>query len=56
MMTKGDMTEVYPIMHSIERMDTKNFFSLSQNTRTQGHPVKLTGSRFRMDKRKYFFT
>ena len=54
---RGDMIEVYKIMHVVENVDREAFFSLSQNTRTLwGHPMKLTGGRFRTEKRKSFFT
>lgn len=43
-------------MHRVERVNTDNFFFLSPNSRTQGVPLKLMGSRFMMDKRKYFLT
>ena len=36
-------------------VDRETFFFLSHNSRTQGHPMKLIGGRFRTDKRKYFF-
>ena len=53
---RGDMIEVYKIMHGVENVDRETFFSLSQNTRTQwGQPMKLIGGRFRTNKRKYFF-
>ena len=54
---KGDMIEVYKIMHGVENVDRETFFSLSQNTRTQGgHPMKLIGGRSRTNKGKQFFT
>ena len=52
----GDTIEVYKIMHGMENVDRETFFSLSQSTRTQGHPMKLIGGRFRTDKTKDFFT
>ena len=53
---RGDMIEVYKIMHVVENAHRETFFSLSQNTRTWGHPIKLTGGRSRTNKRKDFFT
>ena len=53
---RGDMIEVYKIMPGVENVDRETFFSLSQNTRTRGHPMKLIGGRSRTNKRKYFFT
>ena len=50
------MIEVYKIMHGVENVDRETFFSLSQNTRTQGHPMKLIGGRSGTNTRKYFFT
>ena len=50
------MIEVYNILHGMENVDRESFFSLSQNTRTRGHPMKLIGGRSRTNKRKYFFT
>ena len=43
-------------MQGVENVDRGSFFSLSQNTRTRGHPMKLMGGRFRTNKGKYFFT
>ena len=53
---RGDVVEVYKIMHGVEKVDRETFFSLTQNSRTRGHPMKLTGGRSRTNKRKYFFT
>ena len=52
----GDMIQVYKIMHGVENVDRETFFSLWQNTRTQGHPMKLIGGRLRINKRKDVFT
>ena len=50
------MIEMYKVMHGMDkRIDRETFFSLSQNTRTQGHPMKLAVGRFRTNKRKHFF-
>ena len=54
---RGDLLEVYKIMHGVENVDRVTFFSVSQNTRTQWvHPKKLIGGRSRANKRKDFFT
>ena len=53
---RGDMIETYKIMHGRDRVDRGTFFSLSHNTRTRGHPLKLSVGRVKTDKRKYFFT
>ena len=37
-------------------MDRGKIFSLSHNTRTRGHPLKLSVGRVRTEKRKYLFT
>ena len=50
------MIEVYKIMHGMENVDKETFFSLYQNTRTRGHPMKLIGGTSRTNKRKDFFT
>ena len=50
------MIEVYKMMHGVGNVERETFFSLSQNTRTQGHPMKLIGGRSRTNKRKDFFT
>ena len=53
---RGDMIEVYKIMHGLEKVEKDVFFSLSHNTRTRGHSMKLLSSRVRTDRRKYYFT
>ena len=53
---RGDMIETYKIMHGKDRVEKERLFSLSHNTRTRGHPLKLSVGRVRTDKRKYFFT
>ena len=52
---RGDVIEVYKIMHGVENVERETFFSLSQNTRIQGHPIKMIGGRSRTNTRKYFF-
>lgn len=46
----------YLSMQDIERIDRENLFSLTHNTRIRGVFIKLTGGRFRTDKRRYDFT
>ena len=53
---RGDMIEMYKIMHGVENVDRETFFSLSHSNRTQSYPMKLIGGSFMTDKRKYFFT
>lgn len=40
------------IMHCLVNVDRGMFFSISYNTRTLVHPVKLDIERFRMDKKE----
>ena len=49
---RGDMIEVYKIRHGMENVDRETFFSLSQNSRTRGHPMKLIGGRFRTERKE----
>lgn len=51
----NDMTEADQIMHRAEKVDRGNFLSLSHNTRTEGHPIKVMINRFRAGKGKHFF-
>uniref|UniRef100_K7EYK2 Reverse transcriptase domain-containing protein n=2 Tax=Pelodiscus sinensis TaxID=13735 RepID=K7EYK2_PELSI len=53
---RGDMIEVYKIMSGVERADKEKLFISSHNRRTRGHQMKLMGSRFKTNKRKFFFT
>lgn len=50
----GGMTEVYEIMHRMKKQNRENLYSHGRNTRR--HPVKLASSRFRIDKRRGYFT
>ena len=43
------MIEVYKIKYGMENVYRETIFSLSQNTRTWGHPMKLNVGRFRAD-------
>uniref|UniRef100_K7GG65 Reverse transcriptase domain-containing protein n=1 Tax=Pelodiscus sinensis TaxID=13735 RepID=K7GG65_PELSI len=53
---RGDMIEVYKIMNGVERADKEKLFISSLYRRTRGHQMKLMGSRFKTNKRKFFFT
>ena len=43
-------------MQGMNKVDRGKLFSLSCNTRTRGHALKLSVGRVRTDKIKYFFT
>lgn len=44
---KGDMIEISKIMNSEEKVIKEVWFTHPHNTGTRGHPMKLTGSRFK---------
>lgn len=47
------MTEIYIIMHGVEKVDTDNLLPL--NIRTQGQPMELIGNRFGAEKEIIFY-
>lgn len=51
---KKDIIEVYKIRNTMGSVDTDKLFSLFNNTRTSGHPLKLKDGRFRTEKGKYY--
>ena len=52
---RGDMLEIYKILHSLEDISIDTFFTLSSlNTRTNGQ--KLVVNQCRLDLRKHFFS
>ena len=53
---RANVIETYKIMQGMSKVDRGKLFSLSQNTRTRGHTLKLRAGRVKTDKRKYFFT
>ena len=54
---RGDLIEVYKIMHGMVDVDYQKFFVLDARAReSRGHPLKLKVGHARLDVRKYFFT
>ena len=53
---RGDMIEVYKILHGIYDEDTSLSLVKSQALNTRGHSLKLKTIRSRYDIRKYSFT
>ena len=53
---RGDMIEVFKLVKGLEQVDSKKFFTLSENPRLRGHEYKLVKFRSRLDIRKYFFS
>lgn len=50
------MIEVYRIMNDVEKVHRDLLLIIFHNVRTRGHTVKLLGSRFKTNWRKFFFT
>lgn len=48
------MIGVYKIMPGAEKVDRKNFFTLSHNTGARGHVIQLLSCPFKTDKRRRF--
>lgn len=42
-------------MHGAKKVNREQFFSLSRDPELLGHSMKLSGGRFKTDKRKNFF-
>jgi len=53
---RGDLIQVFKIVHGFDKLVFNDFFTLSHNTRTRGHGLKLHSRRSRLDVRKYFFS
>ena len=54
---RGDMIEVFKILHGIYDRDiTEEILQLAQNTRTQGHSLKLTTQSSRLELRRNCFS
>ena len=55
--TRGDLIETYKILTDKEKIDSDQFFKLSDTGYDlRGHSMKLTVKRSRLDTRKYFFS
>ena len=53
---RGDLIQVFKIVHGFDKLVFDDFFTLSHNTHTRGHGLKLHIHRSRLDVRKYFFS
>ena len=53
---RGDLIQVFKIVHGFDRLSFDNFFNLSHNNYTRGHGLKLRKDFSRLDIRKYFFS
>ena len=53
---RGDMIEVYKILHGFYDVDVVPIILRNYNTRTRGNDLKLLHSRSRLDVRKYSFS
>ena len=50
------MIEVFKILKGFSKVNYNKWFTLSVNSRTRGHSLKLAKSRSRLDIRKNFFS
>jgi hypothetical protein len=53
---RGDMIQVYKIMHKFDRIDAAIFFNKAQYNGTRGHSNKLFKSRCKSELRKNSFS
>ena len=53
---RGDLIETFKILKGNERVKSEKFFTLSHNTKTRGHSLKLCTGKSRIDNRKYSFS
>jgi hypothetical protein len=53
---RGDLLQVFKIVHGFDRLSFQDFFTFSHNTHTRGHGLKLHKVFSRLDTRKYFFS
>ena len=57
--TRGDLIEVYKLVHGIDNIDYKKFFKLiteGPSSRTRGHHLKIETPHSRTERRKNFFS
>ena len=56
---RGDLIEVYKLIHGIENIEVRQFFNIVRegpSTQTRGHPLKLEVPYCRTERRKNFFS
>jgi hypothetical protein len=53
--TRGDLLQVFKILHGYDHADPRNYFTLAPNVGTRGHPLKLQRVCSRLDVKKYAF-
>ena len=53
---RGDAITVFKILKGMVRLDPSQFFTLSTNTTTRGHSLKIFKERSRLEVRKCFFS
>ena len=53
---RGDLIQVFKMVHGFDGLGFDDFFIFSNVTRTRGHRFKLKSKRSRLDVRKYFFS
>jgi len=53
---RGDLIQVYKIMKGFDKVDYRNWFTLSETTQTRVHRYKIEKSRTRLNTRKFFFS
>ena len=57
--TRGDLIEVYKLIHGIDNIDYRKFFKLANEgsiSRTRGHQLKIEVPYSRTERRKNFFS
>ena len=53
---RGDLIEVFKIMHGMEGLKPESMFQLAAHSNTRGHTLKIYKQRSRLDCRKFFFS